>query len=75
MSIFDEINAIPLDTILTTLGIHTKNVMGTLYLFENGKPTDGWKGNLEEGNVSDFAGKRAYGDRITFVMRHLGLDK
>lgn len=75
MNTFDQINNIPLDTILRGVGVAFKQVGNTLCLLDNGDETDGWKWDLINWNITDFSWKRAYGDRITFIMRHLNLSK
>lgn len=75
MNIFDQINTIPLETILTGVGVAFKPVGNTLCLLENGNETDGWKWDIINWNVTDFVGKRAFGDRITFVMRYKNISK
>lgn len=74
-NVFEQINSIPLNEILDALGIHYDLRGNNLNLYEGDKYTDWWRWNLEQGYVKDFTGKRPEGDRITFVMGFLNLDK
>ena len=75
MTIFDQINQIKIEDILKSVWIRYSQKWNVLNLFENWNPTDWWKADTTTNIISDFANKRAYWDRITFIMRHLAIDK
>lgn len=74
-NVFEQINSIPLNEILNALGIHYDVRGNNLCLYEWDTYTDWWRGNLEQGYIKDFSGKRPEWDRITFVMWFLNKDK
>jgi hypothetical protein len=74
-NIFQKINDIPLTDLLDKLWIFYETVWNNLELYEGDKHTDGWRWDIGWGFIKDFAWKRAQGDRITFVMGYLGMEK
>lgn len=74
-NIFEQINNLVLTEILDKLHINYEIVWNNIELYEWDKHTDGWRWDILWGFIKDFTGKRAQGDRITFVMGYLGLDK
>jgi len=78
MTIFEEINKIKIEDILTATWIRFSQHWDVLNLFDNWKPTDWWKADLVRWIVSNFSVHKTYRatwDRITFVMWQLWIDK
>ena len=75
MNIFEQINSIKLEDILRSVWIRYSVSGHTLNLFEHWQPTDWWKADTNLNIISDFSGKRAFWDRLSFIMKYNGLDK
>ncbi len=75
VDIFKEIKNITLTDLLDKLGIFYEVVWNNIELYEGDKHTDGWRWDIGWGFIKDFTWKRAQGDRITFVMGYLGMEK
>lgn len=75
VDIFKEIKNLTLTEILDKLWIFYEVVWNTIELYEGDKHTDGWRWDIGWGFIKDFTWKRAQGDRVTFVMGYLGMEK
>ncbi len=75
VDIFKEIKNITLTDLLDKLGIFYEVVWNNIELYEGDKHTDWWRWDIGWGFIKDFTWKRAQGDRITFVMGYLGMEK
>lgn len=75
IDIFKEIKNITLTEILDKLWIFYEVVWNNIELYEGDKHTDWWRWDIGWGFIKDFTWKRAQGDRITFVMGYLGMEK
>lgn len=74
-NIFEQINDITLTQILDKLKINYELIWNEIELYEWDKHTDGWRWDVLWWYIKDFSWKRAQGDRITFVMAYLGMEK
>lgn len=74
-TIFEQINQIALVDILDKVWLSYKVRWNYIELFEDGRLTDGWRWDIVKWIINDFSGKRASGDRITFLMAYFNKDK
>lgn len=75
INIFEEINRISLTDILDKVWVTYEIQWDEIILYEWDKHTDWWRWSISRACIKDFSGKRAEGDRITFVMAYYNIDK
>lgn len=76
MTIYERINQLNIEDILSLLQIKYRRIWNVLSLYENWKITWWWKADVNKWIVSDFSEKwRADWDCLDFVMKYLWISK